>query len=606
MTPAPRVGLPLPGLLLGCALIVSSSCTAGQGDDITPESTLASSLTSSQRRARAAQIREAAAREGLTRAGWLLAGIADAETQLSHCWSELTWACQGPYSADCQGPVVAGAGDGPCRDRQGGLGMFQFDGGNFDETLRRDGVRVLSVAGNVQAAVEFVLQMVVDSAYIGGVSSRAEAVAWLNGVTPEHSRFHPWVQTVTHYYNGCRPGFSCYPQRYQHYRDNARGIWSEMGPGFWNAPPAPSPSPSPPAAAGAQAIEVYWARQADGAYDLRALAPPAIVRVEYLVDGWRIGAATRAEGSNFPIRYRFHEATDERLLEVRGYDAGGRAVGLGEGLLDVTEGVGVYIKQMGAALYEIGLERAPADVASVEVRADGFLLTDDVSGLPRSPRRAVRSRFLQLGPRQFEIRTFHVDGSLRGVLRRSFTLRHAAPTAPPVAAPAEGRVLSATPYRYQYANANDPSGTCGVTSASMVLGHHGIHATPDQLFVRHGVAQGQSPAALAALYRMYGLYAASTYAGTFAQVRAYLDAGLPVVVHGDFTPSGHIVVVVGYDRDGFIVHDPSGRWDGALRGSYAGRTDTNGRFVRYSLASLERVIGPSGDVWLSVASRSPL
>lgn len=599
--------------MLAGAVVASVACTAGEGDDITPESTLVSSLTSAQRRVRAAQIRDAAAREGLTRAGWLLAGIADAETQLSHCWSELTWACQGPYSADCRGPVVAGAGDGPCSHRQGGLGMFQFDGGNFDETLRRDGVRVLSVSGNVQAAVEFVLRMVVDSAYIGGVSTRAEAIAWLNGVTPDNTRFHPWVQTVTHYYNGCQPGFGCYRQRYQHYRDNARGIWSEMGPTFWNAPPpsqpAPQPAPSPPVTGTSSAIEVYWSRQSDGAYDFRALAPERIVRVEYFVDGWRIGGATRTEGHNFPIRYRFHEATDERLLEVRGYDVGGRTVGLGEGLFDVTEGFGVYIKQLGPALYEVGIERPPTGVATVEVRADGFLLNDEVSGQTRSPRRAVRSRFLQLGPRQFELRTFNVDGTLRGVLRRNFTLRSGAPAATPTpspTAPAEGRVLSATPYRYQYANANDPSGTCGVTSASMVLGFHGINVTPDQLYVRHGVAQGQSPGALADLYRMYGLYAASTYTGTFAQVRAYLDAGLPVVVHGDFTASGHIVVVVGYDRDGFIVHDPSGRWDGALRGSYAARTATNGRFVRYSLASLDRVIGPSGNVWLSVASRNPL
>lgn len=90
--------------------------------------------------------------------------------------------------------------------------------------------------------------------------------------------------------------------------------------------------------------------------------------------------------------------------------------------------------------------------------------------------------------------------------------------APRPAPPPSGtaRTLTGTPYRYQCANAYDPSGACG----------------------------------------------------------------LPVVVHGDFTPSGHIAVVVGYDADGFVVHDPSGRWDGALRGSYAGRTATNGRFVR--------------------------
>lgn len=582
-------------------LLALSGCTAGLDDDFTDDALHQSLLSRTQRRTRATQIRDAAAREGLTSAGWLLAGIADAETQLSHCWSELTWACQGPYSADCRGPVVAGAGDGPCSARQGGLGMFQFDGGDYDQTLRRDGARVLSVAGNVQAAVEFVVRMVTDSAYVPGVASRAEAVRWLNGVTPDNERFSAWVQTVTHYYNGCLPSYPCHPQRYRHYRDYARGVWSEMGPSFWNV--ASAPTAPPPAADSTLPIEVYWSRQSDGAYELRALAPAQVSRVEYRVDGWLITAATRAQGSNFPARYTFQVSTQERSLEVRGVDVNGAVVARGVGLLDVTEGFGVYIKQMGSALFEVGLERPPAGVASLEVRADGYLLRDEVSGETRSPRRAVRHRFSQFGARDFELRTFNLDGSLRGVLRRTFALPGAGVVTPP---PTAERMLSGTPYRYQYANVNQPSATCGVTSAAMVLGHYGVGVSPDQLYARFGLAQGQSPGGLAAIYRAYGLHATSTYEGTFEQIRRHIDAGRPVVMHGDFTPSGHIVVVVGYDRDHLIVNDPSGRWNGVLRGGYSARTATNGRGARYSLLALDRVVGPSGHIWMSVASRAPL
>ena len=38
----------------------------------------------------------------------------------------------------------------------------------------------------------------------------------------------------------------------------------------------------------------------------------------------------------------------------------------------------------------------------------------------------------------------------------------------------------------------------------------------------------------------------------------------------------------------------------------AGRTPTSGRFVRYPLTALDNVIGPSGRVWMSVASRAPI
>ena len=193
-----------------------------------------SQLTAAERRVRAGQIRDAAFANGITQ-GWLLAGIADAETNMSHCWSELTWACRGPNSADCGGgPVVAGAGDGPCSLRQGGLGMFQFDAGTFDDTLRREGDRILSIAGNVAAGVDFVVAMVIRSAYVDGVSTRAEAIEWINGVRIGNARWDPWIRTVTHYYNGCAPSYSCFTSRYAHYRDNTSGVYEEMGGDFWS------------------------------------------------------------------------------------------------------------------------------------------------------------------------------------------------------------------------------------------------------------------------------------------------------------------------------------------------------------------------------------
>ena len=184
-----------------------------------------------------------------------------------------------------------------------------------------------------------------------------------------------------------------------------------------------------------------------------------------------------------------------------------------------------------------------------------------------------------------------------------FGLRTETPMPPPATS---GRRLESVTYRYQYNNSYEPSATCGITSASMLLSAHGVTVTPDGLYTRFGKAQGQSPPGLAELYRAYGLYASSTYAGTLSAIRAHIDAGRPVVVHGNFTRAGHIVVVVGYDDRGLVFHDPSGRWSGVYQGGYPGRTSTNGRFVHYSYGSLERVIGVSGDIWMSVASRTPL
>ena len=211
-------------------VLLLAGCVRPPDDDIAG---VRAELTQPERLERSRLIREAAAANGITN-GLLLAGIALAETGMAHCWSEATWACMGPYSDDCMGPVIAGAADGPCSDMQGGLGMFQFDAGTFDQTLAREGDRILSIAGNVAAAVDFVLAMIQRSVYIDAVDTREQAIAWLNEVRPWNELFHPWIQTVTHYYNGCRPGVcSVYDSRYAGYRGRAVDLLVEQGVDFW-------------------------------------------------------------------------------------------------------------------------------------------------------------------------------------------------------------------------------------------------------------------------------------------------------------------------------------------------------------------------------------
>lgn len=78
-----------------------------------------------------------------------------------------------PNSTSCGGgPVIAGASDGPCSAQQGGLGMFQFDGGNFTQTLARDGRDILlTLDGNIRHAVDFVVNIVNQE--VDGVDNRA-------------------------------------------------------------------------------------------------------------------------------------------------------------------------------------------------------------------------------------------------------------------------------------------------------------------------------------------------------------------------------------------------------------------------------------------------
>lgn len=225
-------------------LLVVVGCTLGEDNDLpeqgeVPERPppLSIQLTVGAKLPRYARIRDAAAARGMSNA-YLLAGIANDETGLAMCWSEATWACQGPASPDCGGgPVIAGSADGPCSARQGGLGMFQFDAGTFTDTIDRYGSDVLTVAGQTSDAIDYVTWMVKVSAYTTGAETDEKARAWINRFDPNNSALvDHWIRTVVRYYNGCQPSWSCWNDRYRTYSDGYRLAIDEPGGlAFWKA-----------------------------------------------------------------------------------------------------------------------------------------------------------------------------------------------------------------------------------------------------------------------------------------------------------------------------------------------------------------------------------
>ncbi len=193
-------------------------------------------LTAAQRRARAELIRDTAAEAGMTNAA-LLAGIGEVETNFAHCWSEATWACKGPNSASCGGgPVIAGASDGPCSIQQGGLGMFQFDAGTFTQTIATYGPGIVTLQGNVNAVIPFLVKRAVES--VSGVTTAAEALAWMNSITIRDGdpKYEAWLYFVSWRYNGCK---GCTTQQNK-YRAGTNKLRDEFGPDFWKRAPEPA------------------------------------------------------------------------------------------------------------------------------------------------------------------------------------------------------------------------------------------------------------------------------------------------------------------------------------------------------------------------------
>lgn len=168
------------------------------------------------------------------------------------------------------------------------------------------------------------------------------------------------------------------------------------------------------------------------------------------------------------------------------------------------------------------------------------------------------------------------------------------------------------PYKSQRDNADNPDGACNVTSIAMCLEYlkiprrHSEGQFEDELY-NYALDQGLSRHEgehLAHIVRDYGAKDRFTTTATIEEVKDWLASGNPAVVHGYFTHFGHIIALVGYDSNGFIVHDPYGEWfaDGYDRNEPGGN-DEKGKFLNYSYGMITDTCIPDGQFFVHFISR---
>ncbi len=156
-------------------------------------------------------------------------------------------------------------------------------------------------------------------------------------------------------------------------------------------------------------------------------------------------------------------------------------------------------------------------------------------------------------------------------------------------------IVDRVPYFNQYDNGINPGGSCQNTSIAMALGLYGVNVQPDTISRRYGTSFAQSPEGVASVFNTYASEAGISQRiqhhrdGSFEGMKALLDQGKPVIVHGYFTGYGHVVVVTGYDESGYYVNDPAGVWSERWKGGYQG--SYNGRGVHYGKAAFEQAVG---------------
>lgn len=168
------------------------------------------------------------------------------------------------------------------------------------------------------------------------------------------------------------------------------------------------------------------------------------------------------------------------------------------------------------------------------------------------------------------------------------------------------RKLLKVPYISQHNNANRPEATCNITSLCMVINYYYPNRvngsmTPDMIY-QYAMSKKINifdPFGLVELGRVYGVESRFTFNGDIDKMKVSIDKGLPCIIHGYFTQSGHIVVVCGYDSKGFIVNDPNGEY-------YKQGYDTykSGHELHYSYDLIRRTCMPDGNLWLHTVSKS--
>lgn len=156
------------------------------------------------------------------------------------------------------------------------------------------------------------------------------------------------------------------------------------------------------------------------------------------------------------------------------------------------------------------------------------------------------------------------------------------------------------PYKSQLDNSYNPTGSCNVTALAMCLAYLQIPRKSDRgqyedELYEYAIDRGLSrhdPYDLARIVRDYGAKDDFKEGGTIDGCKEWLAGENPAIIHGYFTSFGHIVVLIGYDQDGFIVHDPYGEY---FASGY--RTDLSGQELHYSYDLIRQTCIPDGNLW---------
>ena len=231
--------------VVGLTGLLASGCAVST--DSTDDETVAhedDALTNAQKKPVCDHIKNVAKGHGVTNP-LVFAGVPNHESGLVQCWKDATWACQGPHSSYCGGPVIAGSGDGPCSHQQGGLGMYQLDAGTYAQTLASYGHDVVELDPQIAKGVDVIIQKVWHCPNTPHFDDEAAVVSWINAAKPGTAHYETFLSAMAECYNGTPPSSSHFETMRANYRAGVKQLEDAYGHDYWygqSAPPPPAPT----------------------------------------------------------------------------------------------------------------------------------------------------------------------------------------------------------------------------------------------------------------------------------------------------------------------------------------------------------------------------
>ncbi|HEX8317879.1 C39 family peptidase [Longimicrobium sp.] len=221
---------------------------------------------------------------------------------------------------------------------------------------------------------------------------------------------------------------------------------------------------------------------------------------------------------------------------------------------------------------------ATSDIVTIKYFADGTYLLG--SSTDRANFFAVTYKFSGVGVRRIYVRGYNSAGTQVAGAYKDFTIRD---------------LIANVPYFFQYNNVYEPGATCANTTMAMLLKYYGANYTPDQIYTEFR-KQSQDEfkfdtifnrlAARAGLKQRIRVHMET---GSVAQMEAELNKQRPVIIHGKFTSSGHVMLLIGNDGTNYTMNDPAGVWGQSLCNG-AGYGGSGGAGVRYGRSIVGKAI----------------